>query len=147
MEQNKSKVKKDFRQSKEFWKNLWHSLKVELLKIGLVRFLNRFKNSILLFLSSFGKLSNIVKSNFDLGKKHLAQGNFGDAIFRFKIVVWLEPEQAAGWYFLGKTYFAYGNKVRAEEALKKAIAIKPDFQEAAKLLSDLSDVPQDKPEK
>ncbi len=83
------------------------------------------------------KRRDIVKNNYDLGVRYLKDGYVGDAMFRFKLVTWLDPSHAEGWYGLGAAYVAGGKQAAAEKALKKTLEIKPDYPEASQLLATL----------
>jgi|GEM_PF-3013814 len=81
------------------------------------------------------KFGNILKANFELGQKHYNLGNFEDAVLRFKFVIWLEPKHANGWYWLGISHLAAGQKPAGIKALQKAISLKPDLQVARDALA------------
>jgi tetratricopeptide (TPR) repeat protein len=84
---------------------------------------------------NFSKARDIVKSNYELGVKHLEQGNLTDAIVRLKMVVWLDREHAMGWYQLGRAHLANEQKKAAIDALSRALKLKPDLEEARSLLA------------
>jgi len=82
------------------------------------------------WLAQLGQFRNIEQNNYELGHRHLALGNITDAIFRFKFVTWMNPNRADAWYYLGCSYLANKNKKLAKPALEKAVALKPDYEEA-----------------
>lgn len=108
--------------SKDFWQN----------SVG--RRLRKWKDDTVVFINSLHKMKDILGSNFELGKKHFALGNFDDAVMRFKFVTWLDAKHANAWYWLGKSYLAQDNKPQGLAALKKAIKLRPTLQEAIDLL-------------
>ncbi len=77
------------------------------------------------------KNTNIVKNNYELGLAHFNQGNIGDALFRFRLVTWLEPAYGEAWYYLGRSQLAEGKPAQAIASLKKALALKPGHELAA----------------
>lgn len=81
------------------------------------------------------KFRDIVRNNYDLGCQHLARGNIKDAILRFRLVVWLEPQHADGWYYLGCSYIADGNKIMAKNAMKRSLRLKPKNEDALYMLA------------
>jgi tetratricopeptide (TPR) repeat protein len=84
------------------------------------------------------KMQNVAQANFELGEKHYNLKNFDDAVLRFKFVTWLEPKYALAWYWLGASYIAAGKKPAGIKSLKKALQIKPDWQEANDALAAAS---------
>jgi predicted TPR repeat methyltransferase len=86
-------------------------------------------------LSRLRRGNEVARNNYALGVQHLAKGNYSDAIFRFKAVTWLEPENAAAWYGLGTAYFADGKPANAATHYRKALALKPDYEEATYMLA------------
>ena len=52
------------------------------------------------------KMKDLAKSNIDVGKYHLRNGNYNDAIFRFKLVdQFLDKNNVMASYYLGLAYF------------------------------------------
>lgn len=67
------------------------------------------------------KMKNLAKSNIDVGKYHLRNGNYNDAIFRFKLVdKFLDKNNIIANYYLGLTYFFKKNYQNATTYLLKA---------------------------
>lgn len=94
----------------------------------------KLKQDILDFIAKIKTIRNIKENNFELGKKHYSMGNFDDAVMRFKMVTWFDPNYADGWLWLGKSYIANGKKPDAVNALKKALALRSNWPEAQEML-------------
>lgn len=118
--------------------NLLNDIKKELTSTSLGSRLKKWKNAIIEFITSLKKIRDITKNNYELGRHHYDLGNFGDAVMRFKLVTWLEPKHADGWYWLASSYIALEKKQQAIVALKKAIELKPNWQEARDMLKAAS---------
>ncbi|MEQ1704654.1 MAG: hypothetical protein ABL867_01615 [Rickettsiales bacterium] len=125
---------------KDFVKDIGNSLKDEFKKDPLGEKLQRWKHEIIDFIRNLKKARDIVKNNYELGRKHYDLGNFDDAVFRFKFLTWMEPKHADGWYWLAASYMAVDKKLNAKIALIKALQIKPDWQEAKDMLKVASSV-------
>lgn len=119
---------------KNLLKNLQDSFENEFTKEGLGKKLQSWKNDILVFITNLKKIRDIAKNNYELGRKHYDLGNFDDAVFRLRIVTWMEPKHADGWYWMGASYIALDKKENAKSALKKALEIRPNWQEAKDML-------------
>ncbi|MCD6035294.1 MAG: biotin biosynthesis protein BioC [Rickettsiales bacterium] len=84
------------------------------------------------------KLENIAQSNYDLGVYHTRQGNYSDAMMRFKLVCKFKPDEFPGaYYHLGRitllsseTPNAPEIRTKAREFFLKALSLKPEFPEA-----------------
>jgi len=81
---------------------------------------------------------DIIKNNYALARTYIAQGNYKDAVFRLKFLVWLDPEHKAGWLDLARSYIALDNKPAAMRTLDKLLALDPELAEAKKLKLALS---------
>jgi predicted TPR repeat methyltransferase len=81
------------------------------------------------------KNTDIVKNNYELGLTHFQRGNISDAVFRFKLVTWIEPAHGEAWYYLGRSQLAEGKLAQASESLKKALKLKPDHELAGYFLA------------
>lgn len=127
-------MQEKYPKKKDFIKDMGDSFKRELSKEGAVRNFRKWKNDIIVFVTSLKKVRDIVKNNYELGRKHYELGNFEDAIFRFKFLTWMEPKHADSWYWLGASYLAMEKRNNAKAALKKALEIRPNFQEAHDML-------------
>ena len=121
-----------------FVKDIKAYFKKEVEEGDVTRALQRLKAWFRHVATEIKKAQNIAKNNYALGKKHYENGNFSDAVLRFKLVAWLEPKQAMGWLWLGKSYVAGKNMPQARVSLLKALELKPDLQEAKDLLKATS---------
>ncbi len=84
------------------------------------------------------KLKDIPGTNYALGLHHLRHGNLDDAIMRFKMVIWFDPQLADAYYNLGRCLLIKGNHILAEKNLQKALSLKNDFPEAAYTLGKIN---------
>jgi predicted TPR repeat methyltransferase len=75
-------------------------------------------------------LGNIAQNNYELGLRHFQLGNLKDAMFRLKIALRFDPNNAKAWYILGRLYLAEGNNAEAKTALKKSLTLKPNEESA-----------------
>lgn len=94
------------------------------------RFSNWLTEKASLVTGNWTKMQDMTANNFELGQMHLQLGNTTDAIFRFKIVTWLEPKHTDAWFFLGTSYMAAGQNSNAVRALNKALELRPGYEEA-----------------
>lgn len=78
---------------------------------------------------------DIAKNHYDLGIEHLQQGHVSDALLRFRLVTWLEPNNANAWYYLGRTQLADGKNKQAQATLQRALKLNPDNDEARYMLA------------
>lgn len=81
------------------------------------------------------KQRDILQNNYNLGQEHLNLGHYRDAVFRFKIVTWIDPNYFGAWYGLGCAYLGIGEKSPARQALKKALQLKPGDEETTYMLA------------
>lgn len=114
------------------------SFKKELSQAALKNRMRRYKDDVIVFITSLKKIRNMTENNYELGKKHYNLGNFDDAVFRLQFVTWMEPRNASAWYWLGASYLAANKKSAARKALKKALELKPDWQDAQEMLKAAS---------
>lgn len=84
------------------------------------------------------RLQNLPKTNFDLGCAFADSGDWLDAIFRFRVAAYFQPEYPQVWYNLGCCYFRTGRLAQAQAALQKALQHKPGQQEAVFMLAAIN---------
>lgn len=82
-----------------------------------------------------GKAGEIAKNNYNLGLHHLGDQNYSDAVFRFKVVTWLEPKNVMAWYNLGTSYLADEKPITAANIYRKTLSLDPKNEEAAYMLA------------
>ncbi|MEJ0009403.1 MAG: methyltransferase domain-containing protein [Alphaproteobacteria bacterium] len=83
------------------------------------------------------RVRNMPLTNFELGCKFAERGQWMDAVFRFRLALWLQPNFAQAWYNLGACYVRLGNRPRARYTLMKALALAPQHSDAIYLLSGI----------
>lgn len=132
--------KKESPKKSNFLKDTYKSLQDELGDGGFSKRLLQWKNDTVAFILSLKKIGDVAKNNYELGKKHYEKGNFSDAIMRFKFVTFLDSKHANSWYWLGASYLAVNKKQESIKALKKALEIKPDLEQARDMLKVASSV-------
>jgi tetratricopeptide (TPR) repeat protein len=64
-------------------------------------------------------------------------GDFGAASAAFERATTLDPKNATTWFNLGLARMRGGNKTAAAVAFRKALALKPGFEDARKMLSEV----------
>lgn len=81
------------------------------------------------------KHRDFTKNNFEMGVAHFRKGNVQDAVFRFKLVTWMNPKHADGWYWLGRSLLRDGKKSQAVAALQKVQQMKPGQEDTSYMLA------------
>lgn len=84
---------------------------------------------------TYQKLSNLERANMELGIKLLKRGDYFDAYWRFKLVLFLNKNNSLAYYLLGKSLFYRGKFTEAAIALNQSLRLKPDLDEARFLLA------------
>jgi predicted TPR repeat methyltransferase len=87
------------------------------------------------FVRDLDKMRTIQQNNYQLGHHHLRLGNVSDAVLRFKFVTWLNPMHFDAFYYLACSYLASDKKKQACDAFKRALILKPDYEEASYMLA------------
>lgn len=80
---------------------------------------------------------DIVKNNYNLGVRNLEAGNYKDAEFRLKFLVWMDAGHKDGWYQLARAQVALGKKADAANSIKKLLMLDAEHAEARQLLAAL----------
>lgn len=83
------------------------------------------------------KLRDIPQTNFELGCDFAEQGQWLDAIFRFKLALRFRPNFAQAWHNLGTCYLRVGRKQEAKAAFRQALLLKPNHTEALFMMASL----------
>lgn len=76
-------------------------------------------------------------SHVEIGGDHLANGRSALALREFMAAEKLDPDNARVHYALGDAYLARGKRPKAEEHMRRALAISPDYHDARLFLSAL----------
>jgi cytochrome c-type biogenesis protein CcmH/NrfG len=69
-------------------------------------------------------------------------GRFGDAAAAFERASRLAPGNPQFWFNLGLARYRAGDRTASAEALRRALAIRPDFGEARALLAEVEKGPR-----
>lgn len=80
---------------------------------------------------------DIVKNNYQLARVYISQGNYKDAVFRLKFLVWLDKTHKAGWFDLARSYAALEQYGNAQHAIKQFLKLDPQNAEALKFKAAL----------
>jgi predicted TPR repeat methyltransferase len=83
------------------------------------------------------KLSNLPRTNYELGIQLQEAGELRDAILRFSVARWLAPNFQLAWFRLGSCYLSVGERDKAKTALKQAYRLNPNHEETCFLLTSL----------
>lgn len=78
-----------------------------------------------------------VDTMWQVAQQRYVEGAYEDAASRLRLVVKLQPENAAAWYLLGSSELEEGNEEMAKVALRKALQLHPQHEEARFLLAVL----------
>ena len=84
-------------------------------------------------------LRNIKKSYYHQGLVSLDQNDNNTAIVAFNRVIGIDSEDSNTYFYLGVAHFNLHNFVYAEDAVKNALAIDPDYEEAHRLLEAIKE--------
>ena len=83
------------------------------------------------------RMKDLPKTNYDLGYKFANEGKWMDAIFRFKVTLYLNPNYPNANYNLGCCYMRSGKMSEARSAFLKALKLNPANQDATFMLASL----------
>jgi tetratricopeptide (TPR) repeat protein len=93
------------------------------------------------------KYDNLLETNYNLGLKHIENGNLSEAIFRFRFIRKFWPEHYDSYYQLAYCLVLNRKSVEAKIVLEELIKKNPQHQAGQDLLqlieSDLSSETQD----
>jgi predicted TPR repeat methyltransferase len=76
------------------------------------------------------KINNLTETNYELGLKMAREGRNKDAIFRFRITLWLAPDHEPSMYNLACLYQHEGENQKALALLQKLIRANPKHANA-----------------
>jgi tetratricopeptide (TPR) repeat protein len=91
------------------------------------------------FQSIKSKCNNLKETNYQLGMKHLEDGNLTDAIFRFRFIKKFWPELLEGQYQLAYCLILDKKPWEAKKVLQELLAKNPDYDKAKELLDEIND--------
>lgn len=80
------------------------------------------------------KSKNLRKTNYELGLKHLENGNISEAIFRFRIVKKFWPDLLEANYYLAYCLVLKDRRFEAKKILEEFISKYPNIDEKTILL-------------
>ncbi len=84
------------------------------------------------------KLGNLSEVNYKLGLKHLENGNLSDAIFRFRFINKMWPENQDAYYYLAYCLYLKKQNYKARLKLEELLRINPNYDsKAADLLEKI----------
>jgi predicted TPR repeat methyltransferase len=83
------------------------------------------------------RMRDLPKTNFDLGCGFADKGQWFDAMFRFRVVLFLKPDYPNAWYNLGCCYFRAGKYPQAATALRTALKQNPANNNAKFMLASV----------
>ncbi len=81
------------------------------------------------------KLEHLPQTNFDLGVTFASAGKLQDAIFRFKIALYLQPDFIRAQYNLGCCYLRLEKRALARQSFVQILKREPNHTEALFMLS------------
>lgn len=84
------------------------------------------------------KCNNLTETNFELAMKMAREGRVEDAIFRFRITLWLAPDHLPSMYNLACLYKHKGDGSRALQLFKNVLARQPDHADALYMVASLN---------
>lgn len=83
------------------------------------------------------KLRDMPMTNFELGCDFAENGQWLDAIFRFKLALRLRPNFAQAWHNLGTCYLRMGKRAEAKAAFRQALLLKPGHADALFMMASI----------
>lgn len=89
------------------------------------------------FESYMDKIRYLPERNFQLGRQMLREHKLRDAVFRFRMTLWLAPDHQPSYYYLGVAYSMMGEKAKAVGALKKSLQLVPGHAESLFTLASI----------
>lgn len=92
------------------------------------------------------KFHHLPQTNFELGCDFSDQGKWNDAVLRFRIATYLQPDFARAFYNLGCCYLRLNKHLQAKQAFVRTLQLQPDYPDALLMLSalDPSSIPANK---
>lgn len=88
--------------------------------------------------SVWAKSQNLVQTNYELGCEMVGRGEINDAVRRFKIALWLQPDHVPSLYNLGCLYHHLGQEREALDCFVKALKKEPMNENAIYMASTIN---------
>jgi len=90
---------------------------------------NLFSWAVVEYQTIKNKSKDLSKTNYELGIKHLENGNLREAIFRFKITKKFWPENYEAYYELIYCLIMEGDFEEAQKVIEELLEKRPDYKE------------------
>lgn len=86
------------------------------------------------------KLGDIPGNHKTIGKHFLDNGAYQDAIYRFRIVRWMRPNDAEAVALLAKAYALHGESAQAKQTLQELKQKHPAYLDSAAVEKDIQTI-------
>lgn len=83
------------------------------------------------------RMRDLPKTNFDLANSFAEQGKWFDAMFRYRVVLFLQPQYPKAWHNLGCCYLRLGKRPQAKTAFLHALKQNAMDADAAYMLATI----------
>ena len=92
------------------------------------------------------KWNHLAETNYAIGCDSAERGFVNDALFRFRMTVWIDPKHVQAHYNLACCYLTKGQIEKAVQHFIKALRISPEHEDAMFMLASLrpETIPADK---
>jgi predicted TPR repeat methyltransferase len=84
------------------------------------------------------KLKDIPGTNYNLGLAHMQRGNIEDAVLRFRMVIFLTPENIGARYYLARCLLLLGEEENAKEQFNLVLKSQADYADTNYQLEKLA---------
>ena len=84
------------------------------------------------------KMRDLPKTNFELGCNFAEQGKWHDAMFRFRVTLYLQPNYPQALYNLGCCYFRLNQQDKAISTLRQVLRNQPGNMDAVFMLAAIN---------
>jgi tetratricopeptide (TPR) repeat protein len=82
------------------------------------------------------KLKNLEETNFELGRLHIKKGNINEAIFRFRLIRFIYPDNLDAYYELAYCLVLKNKFTKSQKVLEELLAKDPNYHGRAFELLD-----------
>ncbi len=83
------------------------------------------------------RMRDLPKTNFELGCKFAEMGKWHDALFRFRVTLYLQPAYPQAHYNLGCCYYRLGQRSKARAEFRRVLQAEPGNQDAIFMLASI----------